>query len=173
MKWIFCLSLIFSSLVSSAQVRKAPRSAERPTLTYDLGISTGSYNGVSYNEINLGLNWHLNNFLTWRNAMFSRMGTGEVAASGLDTSLRLDYNYLNANSNFGLNVFGGPGYRISKKEQSAAFLEGGVKVKAGGLSIGAGLKVLQYSNPGSNADGTARPKQDTTMFLILAGGGAF
>jgi hypothetical protein len=174
MKRILIATLVLlASPLTQAQFKKVPRQAVRPTLTYDLGVSTGSYNGTNYNEINLGLNWHLNSFTTWRNALYSRFGSQEAASQGLDSSLRFDYNYLADGGAFGFNLFGGPGYRFSKKDQSASFLEGGLKLKLAGLTVGGGVKILNYSDPGTNADGTARAKQDTTLFLILAGSGAF
>ena len=137
-------------------------------LTYDLGASTGSYGGASYSEINLGLNWYFADWMSWRNAVFTRQGTGQNT-SGLDTSLRFEYN--NAGENFGVKAFAGPGYRFASKSLSAAFAEAGLVFKLGGISIGAGAKTMVYTSPGEDSVGTTLPKQDTSYFLILGGGG--
>lgn len=143
-------------------------SSEGSTLTYDLGASSGSYGGESYSELNLGLNWYLQNWLNWRNAVFARFGNGETN-SGLDTSLRLESN--NQGDNFGLKLFAGPGYRFSTRDLSAAFGEAGVIFRVGGLSLGAGLKAMYYPNPGTDSKGETLSHSDTTYFLIIGGGG--
>ncbi len=169
------LTLLLSTTLVHAQARRVRKSVdnEKPTFTYDIGASSGTYNGVSYSEINLGLNWHLNEYLVWRNSGFHRFGTRITSASGLDTSARFVFNTDGSESGLGLGIFAGPGYRISNKENSGVFGEAGVTVKAGGLNVGVGVKSISYNSPGENSDGTSRTKTDTTVFIILAGGGAF
>ena len=157
-----------------AQSRRAStqRTSASPTLTYDLGASAGSYNDSSYSEINLGLNWFFSKYLVWRNALFTRFGSNIDSASGLDTSGRLVYNFR-ANEDLSVGVFGGPGYRISSQENSGFFIEAGLMVRAMGLAVGLGVKSLTYDSPGHNANGTEKAKMDSTIFIILAGGGSF
>lgn len=172
------LGLIFISVLAAqsslAQARRVRQEStgSRPTFTYDIGASSGTYNGNTYNEINLGLNWQLNEYFVWRNAAFHRFGTRVDSASGLDTSARFVFN-ADSDSGLGIGLFAGPGFRISNKENTGVFGEAGATVKAGGLKVGVGVKSITYSNPGENSDGTQRTKTDTTVFIILAGGGAF
>ena len=171
---ILVLILLPLTSVSRAQVRRSHSVASsRPTFTYDIGASSGTYNGNSYSEINLGLNWQMNEYFVWRNAAFHRFGTKIDSASGLDTSARFVFNTDPSDSGLGLGFFAGPGYRISNKENSGIFGEAGATVRAGGLKVGVGVKSITYNNPGENSDGTSRTKADTTIFIILAGGGAF
>ncbi|GIL16497.1 MAG: hypothetical protein BroJett040_02480 [Oligoflexia bacterium] len=141
-------------------------------MTYDLGVSAGNYGGYSYTELNLGLNWYLARFLNWRNAVFSRFGSQIDSASGLDTSMRLEYRESSDDGDFGIHLFGGPGYRIASKTNSAAFLEGGAIFRFGGFSLGAGVKTFSYAQPGKDINGQELPRQDTNYFLIISGGGA-
>lgn len=141
-------------------------------LSWDLGASTGSYNSKTYSEVNLGLNWFLQDYLVWRNAGFARFPQDEDSYTGLDTSLRLQHYAATDSGTFGIGFFGGPGYRISKAEASAAFVEAGVHFKLGGLSLGGGVKAFSYTNPGKDSLGRSLPREDTVFFLILSGGGA-
>lgn len=168
--WIL-LAVALAGSTASAQRRMSNRASagSGPRLTYDLGASAGSYGGFSYSEINLGLNWYFADWVAWRNSVFSRFGSGE-SASGLDSSLRFEYNAVG--EDFGLKAFAGPGYRFSSKNLSAAFAEGGVVFRVGGLSLGAGAKVMHYNDPGTDRFGDSLPRQDTSYFLILGGGGA-
>lgn len=146
--------------------------SDKPTFTYDIGASSGSNNGKSYSEIQLGLNWFMNEYVIWRNAAFTRFGSEIDSSAGLDTSIRLNYDMQTESGGLGLGVFGGPGYRISDKENSGIFGEAGIKVRAGGLALGVGVKSITYNSPGRAPDGTAFDKRDTTVFIIIAGGGA-
>lgn len=159
----------FCPLGAQAQGRRVP---VQPTFTYDLGASTGTYNSTSYSEINLGLNWFLARHLVWRNSLFTRFGSKIDGSSGLDTSARAVFN-TTASEDLVLGLFAGPGYRILNPENSGVFAEAGLMLKAFGLGVGVGMKSLTYNSPGKNANGTERGKTDTTIFLILAGGGGF
>ena len=153
---------------------RTPASAHyKPTFTYDLGASTGTYNNLSYTEITVGLNWYLLDYLVWRNAIFSRFGSQISTIAGLDSSIRFVFDAETDNSKLGIGFFAGPGYRFSDTNDSGVFGEAGVVLKAVGLAIGVGVKSLIYNNPGTNPDGSNRPKQDNVIFIILAGGGAF
>lgn len=162
-----------SSAWGQRRSRVAPTGETRSHMTYDLGASTGSYNGYSYSEITLGLNWYMSDYLVWRNAAFSRFGSQVDSALGVDTSLRFIYDTKADRDSVGVTVFGGPGYRLSSEKYSGYFLEGGALLKFGGLSLGGGIKSITYTSPGKKADGTDNPKTDSVLFIILAGGGAF
>lgn len=174
-QWLSVLVVcLFLNQTANAQSR--PRALKAPppgsNWTYDIGASTGSYNGNNYSELHLALNWILSDFWTWRNSAFSRFGSNMTSAFGLDSSARLTLSSV-GDSGFGVNFFAGPGYRFSNNENSAAFAEAGLTLKLAGISVGVGYKGLYYTNPGQNSDGTNRPKGDSNIFLILAGGGAF
>lgn len=163
---IFILFCFFSQASFAAAQSK-------PTLTYDLGASTGTYNGYGYTEINLGLNWNLYDYLTWRNSFFSRSVQSLSSVSGLDSSARFSWDVSTDGGGLGLGVFAGPGVRFSKKENSATFVEAGLTVKLGGINIGGGFKTLFYNSPGTDAAGDDLPKSDTGYFIVLSGGGSF
>ena len=148
-------------------------SSYAPTFTYDLGISSGTYNDKGYSEIQLGLNWYLAEHFVWRNSVFSRFGTGIDTVAGLDTSGRFVYNTPRDEQGFGVGFFAGPGYRISKKENSGLFAEAGLLLKMAGFAAGVGAKSIYYSSPGKDASGNEFSHSDTVVFLILAAGGSF
>lgn len=150
----------------------ASATASAQSLTWDLGASTGSYNGIGYSEVNLGVNWSFTDYLIWRNSVFSRFPSTGDGVQGLDSSLRLHHAVYSDDGTFGLGFFGGPGYRFSSAAYSAAFAEAGLLVKLGGLQIGGGVKAFRYSNPGTDLTGAALPPDDVTYFIILSGGGA-
>ncbi len=168
-----CLSFVIICFVSIGTFAKSKPSyayeQEAPShsrVTYDLGAAVGSYNNISYTEIGLGLNWFFNDYLVWRNALFSRFGSEIDSIYGLDSSVR---GVLGAgNSALGITVFAGPGYRFVSKGDNAPFLEGGLILKLAGFSLGGGAKALYYSN---RAGGL--PNQETIYFIILSGGGSF
>lgn len=163
------ISLFLSSNVFAQSVRTR---SDRPTFTYDLGASVGTYNEASYTEIQLGLNWYIFEYLNWRNAAFSRFGSEIKSASGLDSSARLTYSSGPSDSGLGFGVFAGPGYRISNSENSGVFGEAGLTLRAGGLAIGAAVKTIQYNSPGKDTSGRDLARTDTVVSIILAGGGA-
>lgn len=141
--------------------------------TWDIGGSTGSYNGLSYTEINLGLNWSFSDYLVWRNALFSRVRQGSETVNGLDSSLRLQYTLASEDGGVALSLFGGPGYRVATRDASAAFVEAGAEGKLGGLRVGASAKMIFLPNPGTDVNGDSLPKQDIVYTITLSGNGAF
>lgn len=169
---IFSVMLVLFSPESPAQNRRAPSPASGSALTYDIGASTGQYNGQSYTEIDVGLSWRMLDWLIWRNAVFNRSSSGGASTFGLDSSLRAEYSLVSTDQSMAMTFFGGPGVRVSKTENSASFVEAGFKMRLGGLSLGAGAKSFSYFNPGNDPSGRPLPKGDTVYFLILSGGGS-
>lgn len=163
--------LLFSSVVL-AQANYRMEYRQHPTFTYDVGAASGSYNGNNYSEINLGLNWYFSDAVAWRNSLFTRFGTGVDSATGVDSSLRYTYN-TDARATLGLGFFAGGGYRLTKTQDAGPFAEAGLTLRAGGLSVGAGIKEIFYPSPGTDSNGGKLPDHDSTVFLILAGGGVF
>lgn len=140
-------------------------------ITYDVSASFGEQNGVQYQELNLGLNWVMNSFLNWRNALFTRMGQGVANVSGLDSSLRLQVTSLTEDSAFGFHAFAGPGVRIASENWNAAFGEAGLIFKLGGIQLGAGVKRIQYFENRADKNKNPLPKDEQQVFIILSGGG--
>lgn len=133
-------------------------------ITFDLGASTGSVNGYSYSELNLGVNAYMTDYFAWRNAGFARLQTGEKNIYGLDSSLRGIFDV--SGSLAGFTAFGGPGFRFVNEGDNVPFIEGGLVLRGAGLSIGGGAKTFFNSVIRSGAP------NDTQYFLILAGGGS-
>jgi hypothetical protein len=174
-KLLSVILILVGGLVSApaAQAGRRPAQEEvQPVLTWDVGAASGSYGGAGYSEVNLGVNWHLLDYLVWRNAVFGRFISGASNVFGLDTSLRFQSFAQTDDRNFGIGFFAGPGYRFSQVNYTAAFLEGGLLLKLGGLNVGVGAKEFYYSNPGTDIYGRRMSNSDTVVFFILAGGGA-
>lgn len=140
-------------------------------VTYDLSAAAGSYNGAGYTEITLGLNWFLEDWLNWRNSIFSRQGSGIETVQGLDSSARFSTSIATDDGGLGVDAFAGPGLRFASKDNNAVFGEAGVIFRLGGLRIGGGVKALSYIKDRSDPTGANLPKNDTQYFLILAGSG--
>tara|TARA_B110001454_G_scaffold16046_1_gene14395 strand:- start:43447 stop:43995 length:549 start_codon:yes stop_codon:yes gene_type:complete len=140
-------------------------------ITYDISASLGDQNGNKYQEINLGINWEMNSFLNWRNALFTRMGNDIKNVSGLDSSLRLQLTTINDENTFGVHAFLGPGVRVATENYNAAFGEAGLIFKLGGIQLGAGIKSLQYFENRTDSDKVILPKNENQVFIILSGGG--
>lgn len=173
----FAVSTLFTGALALAPAQAMAQSDEPHSgirFTYDLSASTGSSGGATYTEIALGLNTFFDDWIVWRNAGFSRMGTGYDGTYGLDTSARFQMDL--GDQSLGLHTFAGPGYRfvvtesqetgVSKRTDSAPFVEAGAILKLGGLRLGAGLKTVLSSLLGENR------QDETQYFLILSGGGA-
>lgn len=161
---IVLIGFIFSI---AAQAQKG----QDGSLSYDLRASSGSQNGLSYNEIHLGLNWSLNEWLTWRNALFTRNGTNVKTVNGLDSAVLFSYRAQSDSGKSGLHLYAGPGIRMASDKYSAGTFEGGVSVRLAGLNIGVGAKQLSYFEGRSDIQGGALPKSETQYFITLSGGG--
>lgn len=177
-KGLILFLLISSSVFSFAQKKPAQpqapyqvRKVQERTLSWDLGAAAGTYGGSSYSQIDIGLNWHLNNFMNWRNVFFNRFGTSDVQASGLDSSLRFEYADRSDGGGLGYRLFAGPGVRVSTAANTGYFGEAGAIFRFGGLNIGGGVKALQYNSPGKDSLGRQLPSTDLSYFIILSGGG--
>jgi len=140
-------------------------------ITYDISASLGEQNGKQYQEVNLGINWVMNSFLNWRNAVFTRMGNEVTSVSGLDSSLRLQLTSINDDNTFGIHAFLGPGVRVATENYNAAFGEAGLIFKLGGIQVGAGIKSLQYFEGRADKNKDPLPKNENQVFIILSGGG--
>lgn len=180
--------LLFAGVVFSSSLALASRApsfygrgtaSDDSKWTWDLGYSLGSYNSYNYQEYNLGLNWMLSDYLTWRNAAFYRtkIDTDDDPANdvdpvyGLDSSMRFNFTATSDDRTNSLSLYGGPGYRFaSNKDTEAAFAEAGLAVKLGPLRVGAGAKYFYRFNPPVDATGK-KLHEDITYTLTISGGG--
>lgn len=148
--------------------------------TWDLGYSLGSYNSYKYQEYNLGLNWKLSDYFTWRNAAFYRtkIDTDDDPANdvkpvyGLDTSMRLTLTSTSDDRTNSISIYGGPGYRFaSTNDTRAAFAEGGLSVKLGPMRVSAGAKYFHRFDPPVDPTTGEKKYEDITYTLSISGGG--
>lgn len=164
--------ILFSAPSAEAQRRgRGAVSATESRVSYDLSGAVGSYNGESYTEITLGLNWMMSDWFNWRNSVFSRSGASIESVQGLDSSARFQFQTRSDDGSFGIDAFAGPGVRLASKDHNAVFGEAGLTFKLGGLRIGGGVKALTYVANRTDPNGASLPKSDTQVFLVLAGGG--
>lgn len=166
----FLKVLVFCAFTTSPTVLWGQSRIKQKTLTYDIGAALGNYGGKSYTELNLGLNWYINNNLNWRNALYSRVGS-DNNNSGLDSSIRFETRSTSEDGTYGSHFFAGPGIRASNTSNTGFFGEAGASFKLGGLVLGGGVKAIYYSSPGKDSVGSNLPNNDTTFFLIIGGGG--
>ncbi len=139
--------------------------------TYDISGSQSTRDGKSYQELNLGLNWFLQEWLIWRNSAFQRQGQNIDTIYGLDSSMRLQKEWLNDSRNLGFKIFGGPGLRAASSDSNAYFGEAGVGFRLGGIMLGAGVKSLRYFSTRRDRDGVTLSKDENQIFLTISGGG--
>lgn len=156
---------------SPSDIPKMPRMEKSSGLglRYDVSGSSGTYNGESYSEINLGLNYQISNWWLWRNALFQRFGSNIQTVTGLDSSVRFG-SRIDSQSGAGIDFFIGPGVRLASQSANAYFAEAGIGFRLGGLYLGVGYKYLQYFSPG-NVSGITLPKNDSQLFFAVGGGG--
>jgi len=164
MKFFHRIALI-SLTLGAGQCIAAAEPAEPPTVTYDIGGSSGSSNGsTTYTEVQLGVNYFILPWLKWRNAPFYRIRSTLPAAYGLDSSL-IGTTSLplteGASANFGL----GGGYRLINTGKSAPFAEGSAGISVGGVRIQGSVKRVFNSVARKGA------REDTIYSITFGGGG--
>lgn len=160
---LFCVMTVSS--ISSAQ--------GRPELTYDLSGGVGSYNGNSYTEIDVGLNWWVKDWMNWRNSVFTQFGSTIKSVYGLDTALMFQGSLFTEGRGLGVDVFAGPGLRFASEDSNGAFGKAGLVLNLGGLRIGGGAQVTHYYNTRSDKNDIKLPDDEVQYFIILSGGGSF
>ncbi len=160
--------LLISFIALSAQAQR-----KVSLITGDIGGSTGTNNGNTYQEVHLGVNLNFTDWLTWRNSGFQRTGSKIKEVTGLDSSLRLVLR-TQFQGGGGANFFLGPGYRwTSISEYNAATAEAGLGFNAGGFGMSAGAKYLKYDKPRVNSDGEALKDEDVNYFVSISGNTSF
>lgn len=160
-----------SQITFAAQDKK--EKTEPKLVDVDLSGSTGNYNGVTYSEIHMGINFNFSENLTWRNSGFKRIGvSGNQDFSGLDTSLR--YTVDTPFDEGAVKLFAGPGYRwASASDKNAVFAEAGVGLSAGPFNLSAGSKYLRYDKSQFDANGVELKRDDTSYFVTISAGTKF
>lgn len=133
-----------------------------PTLTYDLGVSSGTYNNRNYTEALFGVSYFFKEWLAWRNALFYRFA--DQTLFGLDSSARGIFSY-DLSRTLAFTAFGGPGYRFASQWPSAPFLEAGAVLHFSGLSVGLGFKSILNSMTDS------KYSNDNQLLIIIGGSG--
>jgi len=143
-------------------------------VTYDLGAGVGTYYSDStYTEVHVGLNWYMEDWLNWRNAIFTQFGSEINTVVGLDTALLPRAGLYTSGHDFGVDVFAGPGLRFATQNFNAVFGEAGLIFTVAGLHIGAGVQALHYVSSRQDKENRALPADETLLMLILSGGGTF
>ena len=129
----------------------------------DLGISSGSSNGSSFFEVNLGVNYAINDWLIYRNAPFYR-SQGEASSSfGLDSSLNV-IKGLELSAQVKTQFMLGSGLRVRSDSKAAPFVEAGLGLYLGPVNLDFGVKSVfnSISDPSRLND---------LIFTIKAAGG--
>jgi hypothetical protein len=166
------LLALFSSLMISTMARAAgSRSGSR--VTYDVTGSQSTVEGRNIQELNLGLNWFLQDWLIWRNSAFQRQGQDIESTYGLDSSLRLQTEISNKEKTLGFRFFVGPGVRLTNTRASASFAEAGIGLRLGGLLFSVGGRSMHYFTTQQDKIGQTLPRDQTQVFVTISGGGAF
>lgn len=146
---------------------------DTPLITGDIGGSTGTNNGRTYQEAHLGVNINFTDWLTWRNSAFQRSGSKIKEITGLDSTLRLMLRTKMGQSG-SFYFFLGPGYRWTSEEvNNAAIGEAGLGISSGGFGLSAGAKYLKYDKDRQDEDGFTLDKDDVTYFVNLSGSTKF
>ncbi len=160
--WKFLLAALALSISQGSPSRAAE--SESPTITYDVGGSSGNVNGHGYMEAQIGINYFVLPWLKWRNAPFYRFRSDLPASYGLDSSLMGTHTFLLADQT-NLNLGVGGGYRFINTNKSAPFAEGQLGFSAGGLRIQGSVKQV------FNSAVTPGAKNDTIYTLTFGGSG--
>lgn len=164
--FVFCF--LFLSFFSSITLAD-----NRPTLTYDLSGGVGSYNNNSYTEVDLGLNWMVQDWLNWRNSVFSKFGSTINTVYGLDSALLLQSSMYTQGRGAGIDVFVGPGLRFASEDSNGAFGKAGLVLTLGGLHLGGGVQATHYFQSRIDKNSVKLPDDEVQYFIILSGGGTF
>lgn len=173
-KNIFSVKLLLTVLVVShfLTLNVFAAAKDTPFITGDVGGSTGTNNGNTYQEVHLGLNLNFTEWLTLRNNGFKRTGSNIKEVTGLDSTLRL---VLRGKFDRGsANLFVGSGYRwADESENNAVVTEAGLGAGYGGLGLSGGAKHLKYTKTRLDKSGAELKDEDITYFIGLSGSTSF
>ncbi len=141
-------------------------------VTYDLSGSSGTRDGSSFSEVHLGLNWYVDEWLNWRNSVFTQFGTDIKTVNGLDSEALLNYDAYTQSRALGIELFAGPGVRLASEKSNAVFGKAGVTFAIGGLRIGGGAQALHYLEDRTDKNDNVLNKDEVQYFITLTGGGS-
>lgn len=164
--------LLFISVMGLSSVSLA-EGTQGNEFTYDLGGGVGSYYDTSYTEIHVGVNWYVEDWLNWRNAVFTQFGSDINTVWGIDTALLPRTGLYTSGRSFGIELFAGPGLRFATQKSNAIFGEAGIVFTIAGLHIGGGVQALHYFATREDVQGRDLPSDETQLLLILSGSGTF
>ncbi|WP_413560165.1 hypothetical protein [Bdellovibrio sp. HCB209] len=168
MKKLISVLLILGSVFSTPALAQSSSA----NMSYDLSGGFGTYNGNSYTEIDLGLNWYLTDYLNWRNSVFTQFGSSIDTVYGLDTAAIFGTGFYTSSGGAGVELFAGPGLRFANEDASGYFGKAGLIFAIGGLRIGGGAQVTKYYESRHDKYGYRMPDEEVQYFIILAGGGS-
>lgn len=146
-------------------------SAKEGDFSYDVRGGSGSYHGGSYTEINLGLNWNMKDWLTWRNALFTEFGSELKTVYGLDSSLLFQYEAFTQGRGLGVEMNAGPGLRFGTENSNAIFGTAGITFIFGGLALGGGVQALHYLADRMDRENRDLPPDEVRYYITISGGG--
>jgi hypothetical protein len=156
---LFILCLLPSmSLAQEPEFRSGNGAVEK--LTMDFGMAAGNRSTRTYTEFYLGASAYFSDYFAWRNAFYVHAQPESATTYGLDSSVRWILPFRQSDSGFA--IFAGPGLRLPFQGEFAPSLEGGIWLKQGALTFGAGAKSILNT--------LVRPEQeDDIQFLIWLG----
>lgn len=145
---------------------------DTPFLSGDVGGSTGTNNGNTYQEIHLGIDMNFTDWLTLRNTGFKRTGSNIKEVTGLDSTLRLILRgKLDKGSAY---LFAGSGYRwADESANNAVVSEAGLGISIAGFGLTGGAKYLKYTKERYDKDNQLMKDHDLNYFLGLSGSTSF
>lgn len=155
---VLLLSLPASAFAQEGGSRSSDALVEK--LTIDLGMAAGNRSGRTYTEFNFGASTYFGDYFAWRNAFYGHAQSESDTTYGLDSSARWILPFRQGDSGFA--VFAGPGLRVPFKGEFAPSIEGGLWLKQGALTFGAGAKSIVNSLVRS-------AQEDDIQFLIFLG----
>lgn len=142
-------------------------------MSYDLTGSSGTRDGESFSEIHLGLNWFVEEWLNWRNSLFTQFGTDINTVYGLDSAALFNWQAYTQGRGLGIELFAGPGLRFANENSNAVFGKAGVTFGLGGLRIGGGVQAFHYFEDRTDKNNFVLNKDEVQYFITLSGGGSF
>ncbi|MEN0060349.1 MAG: hypothetical protein AAGB31_16030 [Bdellovibrio sp.] len=142
-------------------------------VSYDLSGASGTRDGESYTEIHLGLNWYVQEWLNWRNSVFTQFGSEVKTVYGLDSAALFGTEFYTQGRGLGVEFYAGPGVRLASENSNAVFGKAGVTFALGGLRIGGGVQALHYMDDRTDKNDNVLNKDEVQTFIILSGGGSF
>ncbi|WII73202.1 hypothetical protein QJS83_04860 [Bdellovibrio sp. 22V] len=141
--------------------------------TYDISGSSGTRDGESYSEVHLGLNYYAQEWLNWRNSLFTQFGSEVKTVYGLDSAALFRFDAYTDDRALGVEFYAGPGVRLATENSNAAFGKAGLTFALGGLRIGGGVQAFHYLEDRTDKNDNVLNKDEVQYFITLAGGGSF